>query len=72
MQNIYDEFEKRFTSSWFSSDWSEVNAPKVEEKPVRKDLAMLEAELEEINKKIENITQKQLILANLAKFYNET
>lgn len=24
MTNIYDDFEKRFTSSWFSSSWTEV------------------------------------------------
>lgn len=69
MTNLYDDFEKRFTDSWFSVGWIEVES-KPQEKPIRKDLATLEAELEVINKSIENISQRQLILENLAKFYN--
>lgn len=69
MSNLYDDFEKRFTNKWFSAGWSEVEAKPQETKILRKDLAMLQAELEQIQENIETITQKQLILANLAKLY---
>jgi len=68
-----DNFEKRFTNAWFSSGWAEIEPKKATEaKDLHKDLVVLESELEEINQKLENISQKQLRLENLAKLYNET
>lgn len=69
MSELYDDFEKRFTNKWFSSNWAEIEIKPKEEKIFRKDLAALQAELEQIQEHIENIKQKQLRLANLAKFY---
>jgi hypothetical protein len=71
MSDLYESFEKRFTSAWFSVGWIEAEAKQPQEREVlRKDLAILESELDEINKSLESIAQKQLRLANLAKFYN--
>lgn len=69
MSNLYDDFEKRFTDKWFSSGWAEVETKQQTSQCVRKDLATLEAELDEIQERIENVAQKQLRLANLAKLY---
>lgn len=69
MSNLYDDFEKRFTDKWFSSGWAEVETKQETSQLVRKDLATLKSELDEIQEHIENIAQKQLRLANLAKLY---
>jgi len=47
----------------------EVEAKPQEIQDVHKDLTTLENELKELKNTMENITQKQLRLANLAKFY---
>lgn len=72
MSNLYQDFEKRFTDSWFSAGWVEVEPKKQESNVARKDLNTLEIELQEINQELENISQKQLRLANLAKLYNNS
>lgn len=68
MTNLYNDFEKRFDTQWFSAGWVEV-----EVKPAkalsRKDLTTLETELNELKEEMENISLKQLRLANLAKMY---
>lgn len=65
------DFQYKFKNSWFSAGWVEVAAEKqTDSHSLHKDLATLQAELEEINQTIENIAQKQLRLANLAKLYN--
>lgn len=69
MSNLFDDFEKRHTDSWFSSGWVEVEAKKPEAHVFKKDLATLQAELEQIEENINTISQKQLRLANLAKLY---
>ena len=75
MSDLYDKFENRFTNAWFSSGWVEVETKPKEAKSQsvnnsRKDLLMLQEELDDIQEHIENISQKQLRLANLAKFYS--
>ena len=70
MSNLYDNFEKRFTDKWFSAGWVEAEVKAPQDASDHKDLAVLEAELNQINEKIETIAQKQLRLANLAKLYN--
>lgn len=71
MSNLYDDFEKRFTNAWFSAGWSEIEVKPQQEtfKRSGKDLDTLQAELEELKHDMENIHEKQLRLANLAKFY---
>lgn len=69
MSDFYDNFEKRFTNSWFSAGWVEVEAISNLPKTSRKDLAVLQAELQKIQDDIEKIAQTKLRLANLAKFY---
>lgn len=74
MSNLYDEFEEKFKFSWFSCGWveKEVKQPEPQKMHIRlpnKDLETLECELKAIEEDIENIAQKQLRLANLAKFY---
>ena len=69
MSNLYNDFEKRFTCEFFSSGWVEVDAKS--QRVVHKDLSVLESELNQINEKIETISQKQLMLSNLAKLYNQ-
>jgi hypothetical protein len=70
LTDIYKEFEQRFTGSWFSSGWVEVQ-PQKNEEPVhcRKDLQVLQEELQALKSDIENISFKELQLSNLAKFY---
>ena len=70
MSNLYDDFEQRFTGNWFSADWVEVKTMDEKKQVFHKDLTTLESELDMINETIENISQKQLRLANLAKLYN--
>lgn len=70
MSDLYDNFEKRFTNAWFSAGWAEIESKPAKKESMHKDLAILQAELETINKELENIEQKQLRLANLAKLYN--
>lgn len=70
MSNLYDDFEKRHTQSWFAAGWIEVDANPQKHEPARKNLAELEAELQKIGEDIENISQKQLRLSNLASLYN--
>lgn len=70
MSNLYDEFEKKFEFSWFSAGWVEVDVkPQPKAQDHRKDLNTLNQELLSIQDDIENIAQKQLRLANLAKLY---
>ena len=64
-----NEFEKRFTKAWFSAGWAEVEVKPKDVEVSHKDVATLQAELEMLNNQMENITQKQLRLANLATFY---
>lgn len=75
MSNLYDDFEKRFTNAWFSANWADIETQPskaqvaTEIKPSHKDALTLQEELNEIQEHIENISQKQLRLANLAKLY---
>lgn len=70
MSGLYDDFEKRHTDSWFPAGWVEVEVKKPEVQQVlRKDLATLQSELEQIEESIKTISQKQLRLSNLAKLY---
>lgn len=74
MSSLYENFENRFTNAWFSVGWAEVEVKPQETElqkvnNYRKDLSTLQAELDGIQEHIENISQKQLRLANLAKFY---
>ncbi len=69
MSDLYSDFEKRFTNAWFSAGWAEVESKPKESEVTRKDLAKLQAELNELQENMENIAQKQLRLANLATFY---
>lgn len=73
MSNLYDEFENKYKFSWFSAGWVDVEVkPQVAQAAsisMKKDLQTLEGELEAINQTLENISEKQLRLANLAKFY---
>jgi len=71
MSNLYDDFEKRHNNSWFSSGWVDVESKKPSNQVFKKDLAILQSELEEIQEHIETVSQKQLRLANLAQFYSE-
>lgn len=78
MSGTYDDFEKRFSNAWFSAGWAEVevkpqSSVNIEvqlETSHRKDLETLQKELDDLKNDFENITQKQLRLANLSKFYN--
>ncbi|MDD3437051.1 MAG: hypothetical protein PHC64_07875 [Candidatus Gastranaerophilales bacterium] len=69
MSGLYKDFEKRFSSQWFSANWAEIEVKPQERKSYRKDLETLQTELNEIKENIEFISQKQLRLSNLAKFY---
>lgn len=71
MSNLYNDFEQRFTGNWFSADWVEVKTIAENKQIFHKDLSTLESELDMINETIETISQKQLRLANLAKFYSD-
>lgn len=71
MANLYDDFEKRHKYNWFSSNWADAEVKKPTEQVFRKDLATLQSELDGIQQHIEDVTQKQLRLANLAKMYGE-
>lgn len=70
MSGLYEDFEKRFTSGTFSAGWVEIEVKAPKNETVHKDLTILEAELQNINNTIEEISQKQLRLANLAKLYD--
>lgn len=68
---LYNDFEKRFSTAWFSSEWNE--APVVKKEVFvrsRKDEQTLMQELEKLKEEMETICEKQIRLANLAKFYN--
>lgn len=69
MSSLYNDFEKRFDNNWFSANWNEIE---IKPQPVshRKDLTILETELNQLKEEMENISLKQLRLANLAKMYN--
>lgn len=70
MSNLYNDFEKRFTGNSFSAGWVEIEVKQPEKEVVtRKDLNILQDELQKIQENIENIAQKQMRLANLAKLY---
>jgi hypothetical protein len=72
MSNLYDDFEKRFTSAWFSSGWQEVEKtePMKGEIQTRKSLDILNSELETLQDNMEKICAKELMLNNLSKFYS--
>lgn len=65
-----NEFERRHTDSWFAAGWVEVEVKPQKAQIAKKDLAVLETELQKLNDEIENISMKQLRLSNLAKLYN--
>lgn len=75
MSNLYDDFEKRFTNAFFSANWADIEVQPgkaqiaTETKIQHKDTLALQEELQEIQEHIENISQKQLRLSNLAKLY---
>jgi len=69
MSDLEKEFEERFKNEWFSNDWSEIAFSQKREVPLRKDLATLQNELEQIEETIEAITQKELRLRNLSMLY---
>lgn len=74
MANLYDDFEKRFTSSFFSADWVEMvsttsGEPAKNMNICRKSLQELEGELELLKSDVDNISFKLLKLENLAEFY---
>lgn len=75
MSNLYDDFEKRFTNAFFSANWADIEIQPskahvaTETKASHKDALTLQEELNEIQEHIENISQKQLRLSNLAKLY---
>lgn len=76
MSNLMNEFENRFTNEFFSCGWSdaEVKPAEAQKSEVlvevsRKDLLTLQSELDSIQEHIENIAQKKLLLANMAKLY---
>ena len=71
MSNMYDDFEKRFNGKTFSAGWVEVNTAVVNKQIMHKDAETLQAELDMINETLEDISQKKLRLANLAKLYNQ-
>lgn len=70
MSELFNDFEKRHTQSWFASGWVEVDVKPQVARPARKNLAELESELQKLSDDIENITQRQLRLSNLAKLYD--
>lgn len=75
MSGFTDDFEKRFTSSWFSAGWVELQPVSSSTAEVNisaachKNLQSLQEELEALKSDVENISFKQMQLANLAKFY---
>lgn len=69
MSDLYNNFEKRFTSAWFSVGWIETEEKPLMEKTCKKNIDVLQDELRKIEEHIETIAQKQLRLANLASFY---
>jgi hypothetical protein len=71
MSNLYDDFEKRHTGSWFAAGWVDVEVKKTGVNVFKKDLTTLQAELDAIQEHIDEVSQKQLRLANLAQLYGE-
>lgn len=71
MTNLYDDFEKRHKFNWFSANWADAEVKQPTAQVFRKDLTTLQSELDEIQQHIEDVSQKQLRLANLAKLYGE-
>lgn len=72
MTNLYDDFEKRFSSAWFSVNWQDSNQASRQAKGEvyrRKTLETLQDELEKLQDDIEQINAKQLVLENLSKLY---
>lgn len=69
MSDLYNNFEKRFTSTWFSVGWIEAEEKPLMEKTCKKNIDVLQEELRKIEEHIETIAQKQLRLSNLASFY---
>ena len=69
MSNLYNDFEKRFTGAWFSSGWIEVEKKSQEDIDNRKDVIKLQAELADIEERLEEISLKKLRLTNLARLY---
>ena len=65
-----EKFEKRFSNAWFSSSWAEVEEKPQQIEVSHKDLAALQEELQMLDDQMEAIAQKQLRLANLARFYS--
>ena len=69
MSNLYNDFEKRFTGAWFSSGWIEVEKKSQEDIDNRKDVIKLQAELADIEERLEEISLNKLRLTNLARLY---
>lgn len=69
MSDLNNDFEKRFTNAWFSAGWIEAESISRSEKASRKDLTVLQTELDELEERMENIELNQLRLSNLAKMY---
>jgi len=72
VSDICDDFEKRFTSSFFSAGWIEVQPVQkivAADEAHRKNLEDLQQELSALKSDVESISFKQLRLSNLAKFY---
>lgn len=70
MSGLYEDFEKRFNNGTFSAGWVEIELKSPKSELLRKDLTTLEAELENINNTMEEISLNQLRLSNLSKLYN--
>ena len=69
MSDLYNDFEKRFSGAWFSAGWVEVEPKPVENVDNKKNVAKLQAELEQIEERMQNISLNKLRLSNLAKMY---
>jgi len=72
MSDLCDDFDKRFTSSFFSASWVEVQPVQkivAVDEAHRKNLEDLQLELSTLKSDVENISFKALRLSNLAKFY---
>ncbi|HNW26509.1 MAG TPA: hypothetical protein PKI94_06955 [Candidatus Gastranaerophilaceae bacterium] len=73
MPNMYDDFEKRFENAPFFAGWVEFEVKPAKAAPIvkaeHKDIDALSAELKLIEEQLEEISLKELRLANLAQFY---
>lgn len=69
MSGLYNDFEKRFSGAWFSTGWVEVEKKPESDVDNRKNVAKLQAELAQIEERLEDINLNKLRLSNLAKMY---